>query len=78
MRWLEQSLRSCKIPVLIVWGKEEIVFPVQCAHRFKALLPHAQGPLWVTGSHFLQEDSPQEICGYILDFLRDQENGRQP
>ena len=78
MRWLEQSLRSCKIPVLIVWGKEEIVFPAQCAHRFKALLPHAQGPLWVTGSHFLQEDSPQEICGHILDFLRDQENGRQP
>ena len=78
MGWLEQSLRDCTIPALIVWGKEEIVFPAHCAQRFKRLLPHAQGPLWVTGSHFLQEDSPQEICGHILDFLRDQENGRQP
>jgi pimeloyl-ACP methyl ester carboxylesterase len=78
MRWLEQSLRGLHIPALIVWGKEEIVFPAECAQRFKALLPHAKGPLWVTGSHFLQEDSPQEICGHILDFLREQDGGKQP
>jgi haloalkane dehalogenase len=78
MRWLEQSLRVCKTPALIVWGKEEIVFPAECAQRFKMLLPHARGPLWVTGSHFLQEDSPQEICDHILEFLRDVDHGRQP
>jgi haloalkane dehalogenase len=78
MRWLEQSLRSTTIPALILWGKEEIVFPAECAQRFKTLLPHAKGPLWVTGSHFLQEDSPQEICSHILDFLHDQERGPQP
>jgi len=78
MRWLEQSLRGSKIPALIVWGKEEIVFPVQCAQRFKTLLPHAKGPLWVTGSHFLQEDSPQEICGHILDFLTGLRGGSLP
>jgi len=76
MRWLERSLRELDIPALIVWGKEEIVFPAACAQRFKALMPQAKGPLWVTGSHFLQEDSPQEICGHILDFLRG--GGRQP
>ena len=70
MRWLERSLRELDIPALIVWGKEEIVFPAACAQRFKALMLRAKGPLWVTGSHFLQEDSPQEICGHILDFLR--------
>ncbi len=78
MRWLEQSLGSLKIPALIVWGKEEIVFPADCAQRFKTLLPHAEGPLWVTGSHFLQEDSPEEICVHILDFLRGQDRGRKP
>jgi pimeloyl-ACP methyl ester carboxylesterase len=78
MRWLEQALRSMNIPALIVWGKEEIVFPAECAQRFKTLLPHAKGPLWVTGSHFLQEDSPEEICGHILDFLHDQDRARQP
>ena len=78
MRWLEQSLHGRNIPALIVWGKEEIVFPAECAQRFKALLPHAKGPFWVTGSHFLQEDSPEEICGHILEFLHDQDRGRQP
>ena len=77
MHWLEQALRNSKIPALIVWGKEEIVFPAECAQRFKTLLPHAKGPFWVTGSHFLQEDSPEEICNHILDFLRDQDPGRQ-
>ena len=76
MRWLEQSLKGSTIPALIVWGKEEIVFPAECAERFKALLPHAQGPHWVTGSHFLQEDSPDEICGHILAFLRGLQGGK--
>jgi pimeloyl-ACP methyl ester carboxylesterase len=78
MRWLEQSLRGLKIPALIVWGKEEIVFPAECAQRFKTLLPRAQGPFWVTGSHFLQEDSPEEICGHILDFLDYHDGRKQP
>ena len=76
MHWLEQSLGKSKLPALIVWGKEEIVFPADCANRFKKMLPHATGPLWVTGSHFLQEDSPAEICGHIVDFLRGLEGGR--
>ena len=78
MSWLEQSLRGLNIPALIVWGKEEIVFPAECAQKFKVLLPHAKGPLWVTGSHFLQEDSPQEICAHILGFLHDLRVGSQP
>ncbi len=75
MKWLEQSLVKTRLHALIVWGKEEIVFPADCADRFKKLLPHAKGPFWVTGSHFLQEDSPQEICGHILDFLGEIDSG---
>jgi len=78
MRWLEQSLPGLDLPSLIIWGKEEIVFPAPCAQRFKDLLPNAKGPHWVTGSHFLQEDSPQEICGHILDFMRDLQDRRGP
>ena len=33
LRWLEQSLRGLKIPALIVWGKEEIVFPAECGEQ---------------------------------------------
>jgi pimeloyl-ACP methyl ester carboxylesterase len=78
MHWLEQSLAKTDLPALIVWGKEEIVFPEGCAQRFKKLLPHAKGPFWVTGSHFLQEDSPQEICDHILNFLHEIDQRCQP
>jgi pimeloyl-ACP methyl ester carboxylesterase len=68
--WLEQQLAQCKLPTLIVWGREDDVFaPDVFATRFKALMPHAEGPHFVTGRHFLQEDSGPEIAAHILEFL---------
>jgi len=69
--WLEQELRACKLPALLVWGREDDVFdPAIFAARFKQLLPQAEGPHLVTGRHFLQEDSGPEIAARIIDFLR--------
>jgi haloalkane dehalogenase len=68
--WLEQELSCCKLPALIVWGREDDVFDhATFATRFKQLLPHAQGPELVTGRHFLQEDSGPEIAVRIVAFL---------
>jgi haloalkane dehalogenase len=69
--WLEQELRACKLPALLIWGREDDVFdPAIFATRFKQLLPHAEGPHLVTGRHFLQEDSGPEIAARIIAFLR--------
>jgi pimeloyl-ACP methyl ester carboxylesterase len=68
--WLEQELGRCKLPALIVWGREDEVFPYDVfAARFKQLLPHSEGPHLVTGRHFLQEDSGPEIAAHIVRFL---------
>jgi len=68
--WLEEQLRSCRIPTLLVWGREDDVFDAATfATRFKQLLPHAEGPYLVTGKHFLQEDSGPEIADRIIAFL---------
>jgi len=69
--WLERELRACKLPALLVWGREDDVFDAATfCEKFKALLPHAEGPRLVTGRHFLQEDSGQEIAGLIVEFLQ--------
>jgi len=69
--WLEQQLSACKLPALLIWGREDDVFdPAIFTTRFKLLLPHAEGPHLVTGRHFLQEDSGPEIAAHICDFLR--------
>jgi pimeloyl-ACP methyl ester carboxylesterase len=71
-------VRKSKLPTLLVWGQEDEVFDYKTfATRFKELLPHAQGPKLVTGRHFLQEDSGEEIAGKINCFL-DRIEGRQP
>jgi haloalkane dehalogenase len=69
--WLERELRACRLPALLVWGREDDVFdPAVFASRFRRLLPQAEGPHLVTGRHFLQEDSGPEIAAHIVDFLR--------
>lgn len=69
--WLEQQLRACRLPALLIWGREDDVFDATIfATRFKQLLPHAEGPHLVTGRHFLQEDSGPEIAARISDFVR--------
>jgi haloalkane dehalogenase len=69
-RWLEQELSRCKLPALILWGREDEVFDHRTfATRFKTLLPHADGPHLVTGRHFLQEDSGPQIAAHVIRFL---------
>lgn len=69
--WLERELSRSKWPTLLIWGREDEVFDAATfAHRFKTLLPHADGPHLVTGRHFLQEDSGEEIGRLILSFIQ--------
>ena len=71
-RWLEQELSMCRLPALILWGREDEVFDhATFATRFKKMLPHADGPHLVTGRHFLQEDSGPEIAAHIKRFLKE-------
>jgi pimeloyl-ACP methyl ester carboxylesterase len=69
-RWLERELGRCKLPALLVWGREDDVFDCDTfCKRFKSLLPHAEGPYLVTGRHFLQEDSGPEIASAVCGFV---------
>jgi haloalkane dehalogenase len=69
-KWLENELAACRLPTMIVWGREDDVFyRATFSARLKQLLPHAEGPHLVTGRHFLQEDSGPEIAALIVDFL---------
>ena len=70
--WLEAGLRGLTLPVLVVWGREDDVFPPSFAERFLEMFPNASGPHWVTGRHFLQEDSADDIARLLVEFLEAQ------
>ena len=66
-KW-QEYFRKRQPPMLIVWGKNDVIFPAAGAHRYLHDLPEAELHLLDTG-HFALEDKAEEIAGYMRDFL---------
>jgi pimeloyl-ACP methyl ester carboxylesterase len=67
--WLEEQVRGLRLPATVIWGREDDVFtPDVFAARWHEIWPHAEGTHFVTGRHFLQEDSGAEIGRLLVDF----------
>lgn len=66
-RW-QRYLREHQPPTLIVWGKNDIIFPAAGAHPYRRDLKNVELHLLDTG-HFALEEDGSEIAGRIHDFL---------
>ncbi|MFT7671094.1 MAG: pimeloyl-ACP methyl ester carboxylesterase [Planctomycetota bacterium] len=64
----QQYLRDNQPPTLIVWGKNDAIFPAEGAHPYKRDLKNLEFHLLDTG-HFALEEDGAEIAGYIRKFL---------
>ena len=60
--------RSRRPPTLIVWGKNDVIFPADGARAYLRDLPDAELHLLDTG-HFALEDKGNDIAALMLDFL---------
>jgi pimeloyl-ACP methyl ester carboxylesterase len=60
--------RARKPPMLIVWGKNDEIFPAAGAVPYKRDLPNVESHMIDTG-HFALETHGPEIAWYIRDFL---------
>ncbi|TSE07840.1 alpha/beta hydrolase [Aquimarina algiphila] len=67
-KW-QKYLRDHQPPTLIVWGKNDNIFPAEGAHPYKRDLKNIEFHLLDTG-HFALEDKGDEIANYILNFLK--------
>ncbi|MET0534089.1 MAG: alpha/beta hydrolase [Steroidobacter sp.] len=63
-----QFFREQQPPTLIVWGRNDEIFPADGAKAYLRDLPKAELHLLDTG-HFALEDKDVEITGLMLDFL---------
>jgi pimeloyl-ACP methyl ester carboxylesterase len=59
--------RTHQPPSLIVWGKNDVIFPDSGAHPFKRDLPNVDLNILDTG-HFALEEFGEEIAAHILRF----------
>jgi len=67
-KW-QQYFRDYQPPTLIVWGKNDYIFPADGAYPYKKDLKHLEFHLLDTG-HFALEEKGDEIANYILKFLK--------
>jgi pimeloyl-ACP methyl ester carboxylesterase len=64
----QQYFRDHQPPTLIVWGKNDYIFPADGAYPYKRDLKNLEFHLLDTG-HFALEEKGDEIANYILEFL---------
>lgn len=63
----QEYLRRHQPPTLIVWGRNDVIFPETGAHPFLRDLPSADLNILETG-HFALEDHADEIAAHIVRF----------
>ena len=66
-KW-QEYLRKYQPPTLIVWGKNDAIFPADGAHPYKRDLKNLEFHLLDTG-HFALEEDGQQIASLIRNFL---------
>ena len=64
----QEYFRKYQPPTLIVWGKNDYIFPVEGAYPYKRDLPNLEFHLLDTG-HFALEEDGEEIANHIAQFL---------
>jgi len=67
-KW-QKYFRDHQPPTLIVWGKNDYIFPADGAHPYKNDLKNLEFHLLDTG-HFALEEKGDEIANYTLSFLK--------
>lgn len=66
---LHAYFRRSRVPLLAVWGAEDLIFGPDGARAFSKDLPDAEIRLVPGGGHFLLESHLDTAVGYIQDFL---------
>lgn len=62
------ALRTFPRPVLLLWAREDKLFPVRLAHRLAALLPDARVVEVDDTYTFMSEDRPAEVVRHVIEF----------
>lgn len=65
------NYRQFKMPVLLVWGRDDTVTPLRQGEALRALLPNAALFVLDDVNHIPQIEKPAETAALILDFAGD-------
>jgi pimeloyl-ACP methyl ester carboxylesterase len=64
-----KELGESELPVLFIWGKEDVSFPFSNAEKAKKLIPHAKIIGLEQAAHWVNIEQPEKTNAAILSFL---------
>ena len=64
-----EALKTYDIPVLLVWGEYDKVFPLRHAHQLVRDLRHAELVTLPATGAFVPEDSPERLAELVAGFF---------
>jgi pimeloyl-ACP methyl ester carboxylesterase len=71
---IRDKLGSLRIPIRILWGREDRWLPPAYAAQMRANIPHTEFAWIDDAGHLVQEDAPAELLAHLLRPIR----GRLP
>lgn len=69
LKEMEKQYSFLKHPVLIIWGENDPLLPVDHYKKFVCDLPHAKELLIPQCGHIPQEEAPHEVLKAVISFL---------
>jgi pimeloyl-ACP methyl ester carboxylesterase len=70
LRALRARLPALRVPVMMLWGEEDDIFPIAHARAIQALLPQARLVTVPRCGHWSPIDAPDELSSELRRFLR--------
>lgn len=70
---VESRLADVRMPVQLVWGEADTIFPVEQVHRLAGLLPGARLSVIPGADHFVPESAPEAFNRILVSFLKEHE-----
>ena len=69
-RYIVDRLKECPVPLLTVWGEEDIIIPISQADMIRRELPNSTVHTMPECGHWPHMEKPDEFNLLLTDFLR--------
>ncbi|MEO9329827.1 alpha/beta fold hydrolase [Gordonia aurantiaca] len=66
---LDRCYLTSHLPVLLVWGDDDIVIPYHHAELAHSAMPHSELETFSGSGHFPFHDDPERFCRVVIDFI---------
>jgi len=69
----KDAVEKLLLPTLIIWGADDVFQPVRLGERLAQSIVHSRLEVIKQAWHFLPEDAPEPLAGFIAAFVKAQE-----